>query len=114
VLRGSFVAGPREGASTIEVRSPALEQPVAERTVVVRANARAASAALPLAALASAHRGINVAPDRVGELDRFLRAAIPLRSARLMTRPMRSAWWIVPFAACLCGEWWLRRRRGLR
>ena len=27
--------------------------------------------------------------------------------------PMRSAWWIIPFALALCGEWWLRRRRGL-
>jgi hypothetical protein len=29
-------------------------------------------------------------------------------------RPMHSTWWLVPFAACLCGEWWLRRRQGLR
>jgi hypothetical protein len=29
-------------------------------------------------------------------------------------RPMRSAWWIVPFAACLGAEWTLRRRAGLR
>ncbi len=28
--------------------------------------------------------------------------------------PFRSAWWIAPFAACLGGEWWLRRRRGQR
>jgi hypothetical protein len=27
--------------------------------------------------------------------------------------PMRSPWWMVPFAAALCGEWALRRRRGL-
>jgi hypothetical protein len=26
--------------------------------------------------------------------------------------PWRSAWWIVPFAGCLGGEWLLRRRRG--
>jgi hypothetical protein len=28
--------------------------------------------------------------------------------------PMRSWWWVVPFIACLSGEWWLRRRAGLR
>jgi hypothetical protein len=28
--------------------------------------------------------------------------------------PMRSWWWAVPFIACLSGEWWLRRRAGLR
>jgi hypothetical protein len=27
--------------------------------------------------------------------------------------PMRSAWWIVPFAGLLAAEWWIRRRRGL-
>ncbi|MEO7087029.1 MAG: hypothetical protein ABI442_13890 [Gemmatimonadaceae bacterium] len=27
--------------------------------------------------------------------------------------PMRSAWWIVPFAFALSAEWWLRRRREL-
>jgi hypothetical protein len=30
------------------------------------------------------------------------------------THPMRSPWWIVPFAACLSAEWWLRRRAELR
>jgi hypothetical protein len=28
--------------------------------------------------------------------------------------PMRSAWWLLPFAALLSIEWWLRRRSGLR
>ena len=27
--------------------------------------------------------------------------------------PMRSAWWIAPFAIALGLEWWSRRRRGL-
>jgi len=30
------------------------------------------------------------------------------------TRPMRSPWWIVPFAGLLCAEWALRRRVGER
>jgi hypothetical protein len=29
-------------------------------------------------------------------------------------RPMRSPWWIVPFAGLLCAEWALRRRAGLK
>jgi hypothetical protein len=34
---------------------------------------------------------------------------------RLETRyPMRSWWWLLPFAGCLAAEWWLRRRIGLR
>lgn len=28
--------------------------------------------------------------------------------------PMRSWWWLLPFVASLAGEWWLRRRTGLR
>jgi hypothetical protein len=28
--------------------------------------------------------------------------------------PMRSPWWLLPFAGCLAAEWWLRRRGGLR
>ena len=31
-----------------------------------------------------------------------------------MARPMRSPWWILPFATLLCAEWSLRRRNGLR
>jgi hypothetical protein len=27
--------------------------------------------------------------------------------------PMRSMWWLLPFALALSSEWWLRRRRGL-
>jgi len=29
-------------------------------------------------------------------------------------RPMRSVWWLLPLVCCLAGEWWLRRRAGLR
>jgi hypothetical protein len=28
--------------------------------------------------------------------------------------PMRTGWWIIPFAGCLAIEWWLRRRGALR
>lgn len=31
-----------------------------------------------------------------------------------VVRPMRSWWWLLPFAGCLSTEWWLRRRSGLR
>lgn len=33
---------------------------------------------------------------------------------RKTVHPMRSPWWIVPFAAALCAEWAIRRRHGLR
>jgi len=28
------------------------------------------------------------------------------------THPMRSPWWALPFAALLCAEWAVRRKRG--
>lgn len=114
VWRGTFVAAPHDGVSTIEIRPSPASPPSASRIVVVRADARVSSTALPLAVLASAHRGVNVTPDRIGELERFLSAAVATRPTPRVTRPMRSAWWIVPFVTCLCCEWWLRRRRGLR
>jgi len=51
--------------------------------------------------------------------------ASPAEAARAMTslqsatierevRPMRSPWWILPFAGLLCAEWALRRRAGLK
>jgi hypothetical protein len=46
----------------------------------------------------------------IGALER----AGPPSSQVVSTRPMRSPWWMIPFAACLTVEWWLRRRDGLR
>ena len=43
-----------------------------------------------------------------------VREQLPPQPSVRETYPMRSPWWIVPFAACFGGEWWLRRRRGLR
>jgi class 3 adenylate cyclase len=38
----------------------------------------------------------------------------PRASERSPFHPLQSPWWILPFALCLSGEWWLRRRDGLR
>lgn len=38
----------------------------------------------------------------------------PIMSRNVTAHPMRSAWWIIPFTACLSIEWWLRRKAGLR
>lgn len=43
------------------------------------------------------------------QLERF-----PAPEVDESTRPMRSPWWIVPFAGCLCAEWLIRRKQGLR
>ena len=126
VYRGSFVAKNAPGRSTIDVRaagaSSALPGPkrpgrqTASRTLLVRPDvARIAPTAAPsLAMLASSHRGIDVGPERISDLERFLRGAIRESRTRQERHPMRSTWWILPFALCLSAEWWMRRRRGLR
>jgi hypothetical protein len=66
-------------------------------------------AALRYAALASG--GAVVASP-----DEMVRALASIRPASIEreARPMRSPWWIVPFAGLLCAEWTLRRRSGLK
>jgi hypothetical protein len=63
--------------------------------------------------LAASHRGIDASADRVADVVRFLDTHVPRPAVPTIVRPMRSAWWIVPFAICLAVEWWMRRRRGL-
>ncbi len=48
-------------------------------------------------------------PGLVAQLHRVI-GAVPHREP---WHPMRSPWWIVPFAGLLAVEWWLRRRQGL-
>ena len=50
----------------------------------------------------------------VDRLPSALDAAIQTRLERTTWHPFRSAWWIVPFVLALSGEWWLRRRQGMR
>lgn len=76
------------------------------------APARQTLAALTASAVASG--GTSVAAVRVHEVVDGLRALPPPAPVDTPVAPMRSGWWLVPFAACLGGEWWLRRRAGLR
>ena len=66
-----------------------------------------------LEAIVTASGGMTV---RAGDLDRLAaeleRHAKPATTVRTL-RPLRSAWWMLPFAGCLAAEWALRRRRHL-
>jgi hypothetical protein len=81
----------------------------------VEQNARIARPAWPgLQAFVEARRGLLVTSDRLDRLTRHLRESVRPANTRHARHPLRSAWWILPFAGCLGGEWFLRRRRGER
>lgn len=82
---------------------------------VVRAPTRGVKATLAnLDRIVAATGGVSVVAGEEQKLGEHLRARPPGSAVRTSTRPMHSPWWILPFAACLAGEWWLRRRDGLR
>ena len=66
-----------------------------------------------LAAWATAHGGLAVASDHLDALGETIERRVKPVTQIARVFPMRSAWWLPPFALALAGEWWLRRRRGL-
>jgi hypothetical protein len=67
-----------------------------------------------LEAVATASGGTVISAARLDGLRDALTSVI--KPVRRLERwhPMRSAWWILPFAFALSGEWLLRRRASLR
>jgi len=116
IFSGSFTANtPALRGITVTASDDEGRGATGAALVVVDPAARhAESMRTPLALLAASHGGINVTPDRLPDLEDHLRREISAPTVRSTTHPMRSTWWMVPFAACLGGEWWVRRRRGLR
>jgi hypothetical protein len=116
VFHGTFTAGASPGRSRVTVEAGGPHPQSASRSIVVQADAHSlrAGAVPALSMLSSSHHGIDVAPDRLADVERFVRGVTAAPAVTMVRRPMRSVWWILPFAACLSGEWWLRRRRGLR
>lgn len=58
--------------------------------------------------------GVVARAGNEAAIARALSAATLSPDVATVIHPMRAGWWIVPFAACLSLEWWLRRRNGLR
>jgi hypothetical protein len=116
--------GPASAAEAVRVRASADAGP--QPVVVTRDGARAAATVLVvpgatrpapderalLASWAESRSGGWLPESRLAELGPALeRALAPSpRSARWF--PMRSPWWIAPFALALGAEWWMRRRHG--
>jgi hypothetical protein len=117
--------GGEPGIFRTQVRSPAqtgiikvsAEKDGAVAHAVVSIDPGAASAwsdnDATLGAFAAAHGGRIVTAQDIGRLVNELRQTAERRPTSRTVRPMRSAWWIAPFAAFLGAEWTLRRRRHL-
>jgi hypothetical protein len=63
--------------------------------------------------VAGASGGVVVYASDLSPLIESLKA-LEREDRPVRERPMRSAWWMLVFAASVAGEWALRRRRGLR
>jgi hypothetical protein len=116
VFRGTFTARETDGRSTIVARVDGASPLSASRTIPVRADTRRAlpETTAPLSLVSSSHNGIDVTPDNVAEIAQFIRRTVTAPESPVTRRPMRSGWWMIPFAAGLSAEWYLRRRRGAR
>jgi hypothetical protein len=66
-----------------------------------------------LSAWVAARGGWSIEESALASLPGRLLSSLEAAPRPQRWYPMRSAWWLVPFALCLSGEWWLRRRRGL-
>ena len=114
VYEGRFEA-PGEGFYDVRISTNA--NAFSDTTLVVKQDAakppqRADGLAIqPLVARATG--GVAVSSRDLSPLVAHIRAlARPVSEGTI--HPMRSAWWIVPFACALCAEWGIRRKRGLR
>ncbi len=57
--------------------------------------------------------GWTIDESALGTLAGRLQGSLTAAPRSERWHPMRSAWWLLPFALCVSAEWWLRRRRGL-
>jgi hypothetical protein len=111
-MEGRVRAPRAAGMYIIDVASPGAS---ASMPLVVSTDARAASPdAFSLGDWIAARGGRSFAASRPGDLASALEQDIRAPSVMEHWHPMRSAWWMLPFALALAGEWWVRRRRGLR
>lgn len=111
---GAINAPSRDGVYAVSVQLDG-QTTLSRAYFRVQHDARIARPAWPgLQAFVEARRGLLVTSDQLDQLARHLREYVRPANTRHARHPLRSAWWILPFAACLGGEWLLRRRRGER
>ena len=111
VFTGSIVAPREPGTYRLVVWT---ETQRSQSAIVVHAGARAPvhDDVELLQSFVSSRGGSAIAEDALEELPGRLSSAVQVVSRVETWHPMRSPWWIVPFALLLGAEWWARRRRG--
>jgi hypothetical protein len=119
VYRGVINAPERPGVYAVSARSgPAgggARETASLAPLIVDEKARRARHADDRWRIATGARGGIVAtPDDVARVVQAIRPRADRAAPADRRFPMRSLWWLLPFTACLGGEWWLRRRAGLR
>lgn len=112
VFTASIVAPRMPGVYRLVVRSG---DDRAESSVAVDTAVRAARYDDPevIKAFVSSRGGSVIAEKELHDLPARVASAIQVVSRVETWHPMRSPWWIAPFALLLGVEWWARRRRGL-
>ncbi|MEP6765244.1 MAG: hypothetical protein ABJB66_13075 [Gemmatimonadaceae bacterium] len=112
-FRGSFRAPDSSGSYRVNV---AADGATADASFIVAAGpiarANPANSEL-LSAWTIAKGGHLIHAADLAKLPEELTRALHPTARRVSWHPMRSAWWLVPFALLLSAEWWMRRRRGL-
>ncbi len=63
-------------------------------------------------AFAASHGGQVINVSQLATFNSVLARSLRPAPRRERWHPMRSLWWLLPFALALSGEWWMRRRRG--
>lgn len=66
-----------------------------------------------LRAWATSGGGQLLSSDSLSALPDVVASLVRANPQEVEWHPMRSPWWILPFALALSAEWWIRRRRGL-
>ena len=97
LVAADATAGPAPEAET----SAPLRQPTPDEQDLLRA-------------WTESHGGTLIDEDKLDALVRAIEQKLNAPDETVVAHPMRSAWWIVPFAGCLGFEWWTRRRSGMR
>jgi hypothetical protein len=111
VLRGRLRAPASPGAYRVVVTTDegtvSVPLAVARTAAGVAGESRAA-----FAAWIQARGGLVIPEAGLNTLSAAVAGAVPVAEQRTTRYPMRSAWWIIPFALALGAEWYARRRRG--